>query len=469
MDLFRLSVCEANKGYINGDFSAVDMVKSCISRCEEFKTKNAVIEIFEDALSLAEKLDEKRALGEKLGKLAGVVVTIKDNLLLEGKKATACSNFLKNFTATYTATALQKLIDEDAIILGRTNMDEFTLGSDGKSSIYGASVNAIKDGVIAGGSSGGSAVAVALGFCALSIASDTGGSARKPAVYNGVCGVKPTYGAISRHGLYSNAPSFDQIAPIARSVSDLAYVLEIISGKDQFDMTTAIGQLNLKINDNIKEKVIGIEKNLIEKCKESAVYPEFIKLLDFLKTFGIKIKEVEIENILLANDVYDLISCSEIASGFARYDGLKYTTQTESPKNVGELYKKSRKEGFGKEVIRRIMVGNYILSQNKAYHKANDLRQALINSAKEVFTQVDALILPTALDVAPKVGEKVKEEEKLLNVIANVLRVPAVSVPFSKSSEGLSYGVTLFAGEKQDAIALSVANFIEKNYVGGDK
>ncbi len=473
MELYNLGVKEANERYVSGEFSAVEMVRACLSRAEEFKAKNAVIEIFKDAISLAEKLDEKRASGEKLGKLAGVTVTIKDNILYCGKKATACSNFLKDFVATYTATALQKLINEDAIVIGRTNMDEFTLGSDGESSVYGASVNALVDGRIAGGSSGGSVVAVSLGISQISLGSDTGGSARKPSVYNGVCGVKPTYGTVSRHGLYSCAPSFDQISPIARSVEDLACVLEIIAGNDEYDMTS-IPEKAVDFTSSLGEKisgmVIGVEKTLIQKCKDSPVYAEFTKLLEFAKNSGAEVREVEIDSVLLSKDVYDLISCSEIASGFARYDGLKYTTQTENPKNVGELYKKSRKEGFGKEVIRRIMVGNYILSQKNAYANAKNVQQILIDSADKVLSEVDVMLLPTALTVAPKKGEAgANELEAIMNVIANLAKIPAVSIPFAVGEDGLPFGVSVFARKMNDAKALSVAKFIEENYKGGRK
>ncbi len=473
MKICKLSVKEANVKYINGEFTAVEMVKECLEKAEEFKSKNAVIEVFEDAILLAEKLDEKRASGEKLGRLAGVAVTIKDNILYNGKKATACSKFLKNFTATYTATALQKMLEEDAIVIGRTNMDEFTLGSDGESSIFGASVNAIAEERIAGGSSGGSAVAVSLGISHLSLASDTGGSARKPAVYNGVCGIKPTYGAVSRHGLYSNAPSFDQVSPIAKTVEDLGYVLEIIAGNDGFDMTTtpekSIEYLS-KMEEGISGKVIGVEKSIMEKCKDSPVYEELVKLLGFIKSCGAEVKEVEIENVLISKDVYDLIATSEIASGFARYDGLKYTTQTENPRNVGELYKKSRSEGFGEEVKRRIMIGNYVLSQKKAYANAKNVQQLLMNNANKVLEEVSAIILPTSLTVAPKKGDgKGCEIEAILGVLANLLKAPAVSIPFAFDGENLPFGVTVVAKEGDDAVALSLADYIEKNYEGGRK
>ncbi len=469
----ELSVIEANKKYINGEFTATQMVNDCIAIAKENENKNAIIEIFDDALEVAEALDNKRASGEKLGKLAGVVVTIKDNILYRGKKATAGSNFMKDFVATYTSTALQKMLDEDAIVLGRTNMDEFACGSDGESSIYGASVNALCDGKIAGGSSGGSAVAVALKMGAVSLGSDAGGSARKPAIYNGVCAIKPTYGTVSRHGLYTLSASFDQVSPIARSVKDLAYVLSIISGNDAFDMTTVTQDtldFTSEIGGDIKGLTFGVEKNILEKCKGSNVYPEFIKLLDFIKENGGIVKEIEVENVLFAKDVYDVISNSEIASGFGRFDGLKYTTQADDVKNIGELYKKSRAEGFGREVKRRIMVGNHVLTTKGAYQNAKNVSQLIMDNMDKAFMSVDVMLLPTSLSVAPDKGEKYTcEIESTLNVIANVTKLPAVAIPFATNEEKMPYGVSVFADKNKDAKALAVANFIHENYKGGNK
>ena len=469
----ELSVIEANKKYINGEFTATQMVKDCIAIAKDNENKNAIIEIFDDALEFAEALDNKRASGKKLGKLAGVVVTIKDNILYRGKKATAGSNFMKDFVATYTSTALQKMLDEDVIVLGRTNMDEFACGSDGESSIYGASVNALCDGKIAGGSSGGSAVAVALKMGAVSLGSDAGGSARKPAIYNGVCAIKPTYGTVSRHGLYTFSASFDQVSPIARNVKDLAYVLSIISGNDAFDMTT-VTEENLdftsEIGKDIKGLTFGVEKNILEKCKGSNVYPEFIKLLDFIKENGGIVKEIEIENVLFTKDVYDIVTNSEIASGFGRFDGLKYTTLAEGVKNIGELYKKSRAEGFGKEVKRRIMIGNHVLTTKGAYQNAKNVSQLIMDNMDKAFMSVDVMLLPTSLSVAPNKGEKrACEIESTLNVIANVAKLPAVAIPFATNEEKMPFGVSVFADKNKDAKALAVADFIQENYKGGNK
>ncbi len=473
MKLCDLSVIEAVEKYKSGEFTATQMVNDCIDTAKENENKNAIIEIFDDALEFAKALDNKRASGEKLGKLAGVVITIKDNILYRGKKATAGSNFMKNFVATYTSTALQKMIDEDAIVLGRTNMDEFACGSDGESSIYGASINALCDGKIAGGSSGGSAVAVALKIGAVSLGSDAGGSARKPAIFNGVCAIKPTYGTVSRHGLYTFSASFDQVSPIARNVKDLAYVLSIISGNDAFDMTTVTEKaldFNSEIGGDIKGVTFGVEKNILEKCKSSNVYPEFIKLLDFIEENGGIVKEIEIENVLSIKDVYDVVSSSEIASGFGRFDGLKYTTQADDVKNIGELYKKSRAEGFGREVKRRIMVGNHVLTTKGAYQNAKNVSQLIMDSINKAFESVAIMLLPTSLDVAPSKGEQYNSEiESTLNVIANVTKLPAVAIPFATNEEKMPFGVSVFACKNEDAKALAVANFIQENYKGGNK
>ena len=472
MKLCSLGVIEANKKYINGEFSAVEMVNDCIATAKEFENKNAIIEIFEDAISIAEALDNKRANGEKLGKFAGVVITIKDNILYAGKKATASSNFTKNFACTYTSTALQKLLDEDAIVLGRTNMDEFALGCDGESSIYGASVNALNDNKIAGGSSGGSACSVALGIGAMSLGSDAGGSSRKPAIYNGVCAIKPTYGTVSRHGLYTLSGSFDQICPIAKNVYDLAYALSVIAGNDQMDMTTVSEKtvdFNFENVAHIKGVSFGVEKNILDKCKGTSVYDEFIKLLDFIKENGGVVKEIEVENIERAKDVYDVISSSEVASGFARFDGLKYTTQADGVTNIGDLYKKSRKEGFGKAVRDRIMVGNYALITKGAYQTAKNVSQLLMNNFEKAFSEVEVILMPTSTSVAPNKGDKnCNEVESLLNVVATVTRLPAVAIPFSKNEENMPYGVSVFAKGKEDKKALEIASFIENNYKGGN-
>ncbi len=469
MELNKLSATKAHQKYLSGEFTAVDLVNQCIATANKYADKNAVIEIFEDALAIASALDEKRSKGEKLGKLAGVTVMIKDNILYAGKKCTSASSFMQNFVSTYTATALQKMLDEDAIVIGRTNMDEFACGGNGINSFYGEISNAVSSDRIAGGSSGGSAVSVALNMCAVSLASDAGGSARKPASYNGVVGVKGSYGLVSRHGVYQYASSFDQVAPIARTVEDCAYVLQIIAGNDGYDMTSTTQtefDFTSKLGSDIKGKVFGVEKTIANLYKDSVIEDKMNVLINFIKANGGIVKEVEIDNINLVTDIYKIISLSEMSSNFARYDGLKYTTQTKNPANVEELYKKSRKEGFCKEVQKRIMLGNYILSQAGVYQKAKNIQQSIIDSAKKVFESVNCLIMPTAFSVAPLKGE-LEFDDAIVRALANVLRTPAISLPFGSDS-GLPLGVSVYAKGGNEEVMFAVADYLEKNYEGGN-
>lgn len=465
MELNKLGVIEANKGYINGDFSAVEMVKACVSNIEKFADKNAVIEVFSDAILCAEKLDQKKSANEKLGKLAGTVVLIKDNILVKGKKATASSKFLKDFESIYSSTVVNKMLSEDAIILGRTNMDEFAMGSDGSSSIYGKTKNAIDDNYSAGGSSSGSAVAVKLDLCTFALGTDTGGSVRFPASYNGVCGIKPTYGAVSRNGVYAYASSFDQVGPITKNVEDSAYVLEIIAGVDQMDMTTLNYQkydFSSLIGENISGKVYAVEKNISSLIKDKECESYFNALIDFIKAKGGVIKEIEIDNILSVSDVYKLVAYAEASSNLSRYDGLKYTTQAKDCLSAQEIYVKSRSEGFGKEVKKRIILGDYILSKKDVYAKAKNLQQLIINSYNEKMQGVDCLLLPTSFGVAPKASES--RCECILGVLANVLRAPSISIPYAKNKEGLPLGVQIMAKELDENKIYQLADYIEKNY-----
>lgn len=478
MELNKLGIIEANKKYLHGDFCAVDMVKACINQSVKYYDKNAVLEIFEGATEIAKKLDEKRAEGKKLGKLAGVVLYIKDNIMYNGKKATCCSKFMKDFVSTYTSTALQKLLDEDVIILGRTNMDEFAMGGSTENSCYGPCKNAYDDNRVSGGSSGGSAVVVALDMCNGALGSDTGGSVRQPSSFNGLVGMKPTYGRVSRYGLIAFASSLDQIGPITKNVKDNAYLLQILAGQDKNDMTTLADKdldFSKYIGDDISGKVIGIEKNLIDIYKQKEYYPVYEKLLNFLEQNGAILKEIEIKNIDLALPVYYIIAPAEACSNLARFDGVKYTTQSLAANDIDQIYKNSRTEGFGKEVKRRIMIGNYVLSSGKDgeyYRKARKTQQIIKQSFDKVFETCDYVVLPTTIADAFVIGDKSNDPmtlylEDVFTVIANIVGVPAISIPYGKSKSGLPLGVQIFAQKKNEDKIYQLADFIERKYEGG--
>lgn len=478
MELNKLGIIEANKKYVNGEFSAVEMTTACIKQTEKYQSKNAVLEVFDDAIEFAKKLDEKRASGKPLGKLAGVVLYIKDNIMLNGKKATCCSKFMKDFVSTYTATALQKVLDEDAIILGRTNMDEFAMGGSTENSFYGPCKNAHDDSRVSGGSSGGSAVVVALDMCNAALGSDTGGSVRQPSSFNGVVGAKPTYGRISRYGLIAFASSLDQIGPITKNVKDSAYLLQILSGPDKNDMTT-LNDTNLDfskyIGTDIAGKVVGIEKNLIEKYKQREYYHYYEKMINFLKENGAILKEIEIKNIDLALPVYYIIAPAEACSNLARFDGIKYTSQSSDATDIDQLYKNSRTEGFGNEVKRRIMIGNYVLSSGKDgeyYRKARRIQQIIKHSFDEVFESCDYVVLPTTISDAFVIGDKFDDPmtlylEDMFTVVANIVGLPAITIPYEKSKNGLPLGIQVLSQKKNEDKIYQLADFIENNFKGG--
>ena len=478
MMLNTLGLIEANKKYKNGEFSAVEMVKDCINQSNKYKSKNAVVEMFDDALQKAEKLDEKRAKGETLGKLAGTVLYIKDNIMYKDKKCSCCSKFLENFVSTYTATALQNLLNQDAIILGRTNMDEFAMGGSTENSCYGVCKNAFDDQRVAGGSSGGSAVVVALDMCNASLGSDTGGSVRQPSSFNGTVGLMPTYGRVSRFGLVSFVSCLDQIGPITKNVEDNAYLLSILAGEDKNDMTTLENQdldFSKFIGQDIKGKVVALEKNSMKIYKDKEYYPMFEKFIEFLKQNGAIIKEVEIEHIELALPIYYIVCPAEASSNLARYDGLKYTKQSNVEGSVEDIYRTSRTEFFGNEVKRRIMLGNFVLSSGKDgeyYKKAKMVQKKLAKNFDKIFEEVDCLILPTTIADAFKIGEKSSNPldlylEDIFTVLANLNSIPAISVPYAKSKNNLPLGVQIFAKKQNEALIYGIADFVEKNYKGG--
>lgn len=478
MELNKLGIIEANTKYKNGEFCAVDMVEACVNQTKKHFDKNAVLEIFDDAIDAAKKLDEKRAAGMRLGKLAGVVLYIKDNIMYDGKKATCCSKFMKDFVSTYTSSALQKLLDEDVIILGRTNMDEFAMGGSCENSCYGPCKNAFDDTRVSGGSSGGSAVVVALDMCNGALGSDTGGSVRQPSAFNGMVGMKPTYGRVSRFGLIAFASSLDQIGPITKNVEDNAYLLQILAGQDKNDMTTLDEEdldFSKYLGKNISGKVVGIEKNLINMYKQKEYYPVYEKLLHFLQENGMVLKEVEIKNIDLALPVYYIIAPAEATSNLARFDGVKYTSQSADAKDIDQIYKNSRTEGFGKEVKRRIMIGNYVLSCGKDgeyYRKARRIQQIIKQSFDEVFESCDYVVLPTTIADAFVIGDKSNDPmnlylEDMFTVVANIVGIPSISIPYGKSKNGLPLGVQICAQKKNEDIIYQLADFIEKNYKGG--
>ena len=468
MDYLKLSLKELSDGIKSQAITSEEVVSFFIKRIEDAKDYNAIIEVFYDAISQAKNIDERIKKGEKLGRLAGIPVVIKDNILCKGKHVSCASKFMKDFVAPYDATIITKLKNEDAIILARANMDEFAMGGSCEKSIYGPTANAYDKTRVAGGSSGGSAVAVALGLCPLAIGTDTGGSIRQPSSFNGVVGIKPTYGTISRFGIVAFASSTDQAGPITRTIEDNEYALEILSGHDEKDQTSIVSDLGKNQLKSVYK--IGVCKEIFEKIKSLKQYPKFQEMLKSLQAKGCEIVETCVPHILNSLACYYILSPAEATSNLARFDGVKYTTRNESAKTIDEIYIRSRSEGFGEEVQRRIMLGNFVLSSgyfDDYYTKAKRLQKLLRSEFNKAFENCDAIILPTTPDVAFKIGEKSKDPismylEDLFTVPASIAGVPAISIPYQKDEFGLPLGLQIIGKEKNEKVLYDIAKIVLK-------
>jgi len=463
-------------------FTCTDGVKHFTAKIKADK-HNAILEVFPSALDHAKKLDEKIAKGEKLGLLAGAPIIIKDNMLYKGHIASCASKILQNFVAPYTATVVQKLIDQDAIILGRSNMDEFSMGTTGENSAFGATHNALRVGHVAGGTSSGSATAVAAGLCVASLGTDTGGSTRVPAAWSGLYGIKPTFGKVSRYGIMSYASSFDQAGPMCKTAADTKLLLEVISGKDPFDATsiaptdTSILQKkyakpflaqNASSGAGIK---VGYVKEVWEHKDKMQDFDKYQKIFETLKSKGAEIVPVSIKNIDLALPTYYIIAPAEASSNLARLDGVKYGAVCKDAKNIDELYKRTRTDFLGTEVKRRIALGNYVLSSgylsNDTYYgKAKRIQAALKTEFLSAFEQCDVIILPITPTDAPKMNA-IKDPISmymmdLFSITANVTGVPSLAVPFDVGGQGLPIGFQIMGKHFNEDLLFHVAEVYSK-------
>ena len=454
--------------------SSEELTQYFIDRINDRKELNAVLEIYDDAIEQAKIADEKIKSGFR-GKLAGVPVLIKDNILFKGKKASCASKFLENYVAQYNSTVVDKMLAEGAVILGRTNMDEFAMGSSTENSAYGNTLNAIDPTRVPGGSSGGSACAVRAGLCPVALGTDTGGSIRQPASYNGVVGIKPTYGRVSRYGVVAYASSIEQVGPFTKNVKDNAYMLSILSGGSQNDETSLkveVPDYLAQINGNIKGVKVGVLKEVSDAVKGLDVEKTYFDLIEFLKENGAEIVYTTMPHFALTLPCYYIIAPAEASSNLGRFDGIKYSRRSATASNVDEIYVKSRSEGFGREVKRRIMLGNFVLSSgyfDAYYNKAKKLQQKLKKEAEEVFKSCDVIILPTATGEAFEIGSKTQDpiamyKEDLFTILANILGVPALSVPCGQGSHGLPFGMQVLADCLKEGQAYNVADYIQRQY-----
>ena len=435
---------------------------------------NAFIEVFEkDALQQATNLDAERVSGKPIGKLHGVIVCIKDVICYKGHKVTAASKILENYTAIYSATAVEKLLAEGAIIIGRNNCDEFAMGSSSENSFYGVIKNGLDETRVPGGSSGGSAVAVQMNMAMVSLGSDTGGSVRQPADFCGIVGLKPTYGRISRYGLIAYASSFDQIGIFANSVDDAALVLEVIAGADDFDSTASQQEVQnysqlLTLDKKYRFAYFRQALDHVGLDKEMAAQIKFF--IETLKENGHTVEPVEFDLLDQTIPTYYVLTTAEASSNLARFDGVKYGYRASGNfDSLQAMYKQTRSEGFGKEVQRRIMLGTFVLSEgyfDAYFTKAQQVRQLLSNTTKEIFEKYDAILSPTVPSTAFKIGEKNNDSvamylADLYTVFSNLVGIPAVCIPLFKHSNGMPFGLQIMTAHYKETEMLSMAKAME--------
>lgn len=463
---------EKVKSAIKNGTSAVDIVNFFLQKIESKKHLNAYLEVFtESAIVKAQEVDEKIKNGTA-GRLAGMVIGIKDNMAFEGHKVSASSKILEGFESIYTATAIQRLIDEDAIIIGRLNCDEFAMGSSNENSAYGNVLNPVNEKMVPGGSSGGSAAAVAAGLCTASLGSDTGGSIRQPASFTGTVGYKPTYGTISRYGLLAYASSFDQIGPFTTNVEDAALLTDVMSGKDEFDSTASQTEKhNIKV-ESIEGKSLKIA--YIKDCLENDGLDSEIKtrletLISDLKAKGHTVEAVEFPYLNQMVPTYYVLTTAEASSNLSRYTGVHYGKLAKDVQGVEDTYKKSRSQGFGEEVKRRIMLGTFVLSHgyyDAYYTKGQKVRRVIQDKTNDILKEFDVILLPTTPATAFKI-DGVKDPiqmylQDIFTVQANLAGNPAISLPMGEHSNGLPFGIQLIGKHFEESALLGTSDYLMK-------
>lgn len=475
MSLQYLTISQVKHGLENRHFSCMELVSYYLKRIAEQQDLNAFITVTADAaLIQAKKVDEKIAKREELDELEGVPVAIKDLILTKGVKTTAASKILADYIAPYDATVVSRLKQAGAIILGKNNCDEFAMGSSNETSAFGPTLNPWDKRRVPGGSSGGSAAAVAADSCVFAIGTDTGGSIRQPAAFCGVVGLKPTYGRVSRYGLMAMTSSLDQAGPITRSVEDAAIVLRVLAGEDENDATTAKEEpadYLAGLNGDLKGLKIGLPEQYFKEGMSREVAAAVKLAAGQFKEAGAKIIEVSLPHTAYALAVYYIIMPAEVSSNLARYDGIRYGYHSAVAKNLAELYAKTRAEGFGPEAKRRIMIGSYVLSagyKEAYYQQAKKVQNLIKKEYQEIFNQVDVLITPTAPTSAFKLGEKFSDPltmylSDIYTVSANIAGLCGLSVPAGFSAEGLPIGLQILGKAFDEATILRAAYNYQEN------
>ena len=456
----------------SGLITCKELTEEAIKQISENHRLNAFLEVFESsALAQALVIDEKIKSGTE-GKLAGVIVGLKDNICYKGHKVSASSKILEGFESLYSATVVERLIAEDAIIIGRLNCDEFAMGSSNENSAFGNVLNPLNNSCVPGGSSGGAAAAVAAGLCHVSLGSDTGGSIRQPASFTGTVGLKPTYGRVSRYGLIAYASSFDQIGPITKTVQDAALVLEVISGKDKHDNTCSsekVESYSSQINETKKYKIAYIKECVEAEGIDSEVKQIILNQIETLKSLGHSVEAISFPYLDYLVPTYYVLTTAEASSNLSRFSGIHYGHRTQITSDLENTYKKSRSEGFGKEVKRRIMLGTFVLSSgyyDAYYSKGQKVRRIIHEKTKDIFKTFDFILTPSTPGTAFEFGKNSADPikmylEDIFTVQANIAGIPAISVPCGNHSNGLPVGLQLMCNYFEESKLLNLASKIK--------
>ena len=458
--------------YASGETTCEKTTEEYLKRIQEGKQLNAFLSVYkEKALERARSVDRKIRSGAA-GKLAGMVLAVKDQICIKGETVTCSSKMLENFVSIYDATVTERLRAEDAVLIGKTNMDEFGMGSSTENSAFFVTKNPVDQSRVPGGSSGGSAVAVASDMCTAALGEDTGGSIRQPAAFCGIVGLKPTYGRVSRYGLVAYASSFDTIGPFAHSVRDCARVLGVISGHDERDSTSAevlVPDFVGALTKEVRGMKIGVPTEFFGEGLHDEVRAAVERKIDVLKKNGVSVESISLPHTPYHIAAYYILTTAEASSNLARYDGARYGYRAKGAKDLLETYVRSRSEGFGPEVKRRIMLGTYVLSAGyyeAYYRKAQKVRRLIREDFEKAFSRVDCILTPTTPTTAFRIGEKVDDPlqmylSDIFVTCANLAGIPGISISCGADSQGLPIGLQVLGKHFDEATILKLADFLE--------
>ena len=482
MDITRLTVHELMEKLEKNELTSEEITKAYIDRINEKEkdVKAFVTTTCDEALEKAKEIDNKKKSGEKMNSFAGIPIGIKDNMCTKGVRTTCSSRMLEDFIAPYDATVVEKLNDEGIISLGKLNMDEFAMGASTEYSYFKKTCNPWNLNTVPGGSSGGSAAAVAAELVPWALGSDTGGSIRQPASFCGVVGLKPTYGLVSRYGLVAFASSLDQIGPITKDVRDAAMLLNIIAGHDERDTTSydmPKKDYTKALKNDVKGMKIGIPKEYFGEGINEEVKAKLQEAIETYKKMGAEVEEFSLDIAEYALATYYIIACAEASSNLGRFDGIRYGYRTENFSNLKELYRNSRSEGFGPEVKRRIILGTYVLSSgyyDAYYKKAQQVRTLVKKEFDKAFEKYDVLLTPTSPTVAFEIGTRSNNPLEMYladicTVSINIGGLPGISIPCGVNSEGMPIGMQLVGNKFEEEKIINAAYAFEQIYKFRDK